>query len=50
MQQQRNYGQRTVLPIFQAAADATKWPPELEEGHEQGDLGPQWMVWISGGH
>ena len=33
------------LPIFQAAADAYQWPPELEQAL-QAELGPRWMVWV----
>ena len=45
MKQQELDRARDRLPIFQAAADAYEWPPELAEAM-QGDLGPQWMVWI----
>jgi len=45
MKQQELDRAKDRLPIFQAAADAYEWPPELEEAMK-GDLGPQWMVWI----
>jgi len=33
------------LPIFQAAADAYQWPPELAQALEA-ELGPQWLTWV----
>ena len=33
------------LPIFQAAADAYQWPPELAQAL-QAELGPQWLTWV----
>ena len=36
---------RERLPIFQAAADAYRWPAELEAVMQQA-LGPQWMTWV----
>jgi hypothetical protein len=36
---------REYLPVFQAAADAYRWPAELEAVMQQA-LGPRWMAWI----